>query len=106
VHNEVVIKKVVTWVFFDGACQGLRHSLGLGFILHFSESHLVKLKLNLGRSTIDIGEFKAPFFLLKIHVHESVFYLQVFGDSKLVIDWMNWENLITNSSLQQMENQL
>jgi ribonuclease HI len=65
--------------------------LGLGFIIHFSESHLVKIKLNMGQVTNNIGEFKAVFFRLKILVHRSVFYLHIFRDSKLVMDWMNGE---------------
>jgi ribonuclease HI len=94
--SDVVINHLVAWGFFDGACQGPDRSCGVGFILHLSELHFISGKANLGQGTNNLGEFKALFNLLKIVVLRNISNLQVFGDSKLVIDWMKKEAQVTN----------
>lgn len=77
-HSDVVIDQSVAWGFFDGACQGLDRSCSVDFILHLSKLH---------------------FNLLKTAVNRNISDLQVFGDSKLVNDWMKREAEVTNLGL-------
>jgi ribonuclease HI len=104
--SDVVINHSVAWGFFDGACQAPDRSCGIGFIFHLSEFHFISGKANLGQGTNNLGEFKALFNLLKIVVLRNISNLQVFRDSKLVIDWMKKKTQVTNLGLQLIAPQL
>jgi hypothetical protein len=94
VHNhpslvvEVEIDKSIAWGFFYGACQEPDKTCGLGLILHYSDSHFVQGKANMGQGTNNLDEFNAFLALFKMSMYKDVLALQVFRDSKLVIDWM------------------
>jgi len=78
----------------------------MGFILHHFELHFISGKANLGQRTNNLGEFKGLFNLPKIVVHMNISDLQVFRDSKLVIDWRKREAQVTNPSLHSITLQL
>lgn len=92
--------------FFDGACQGGTPICSVGFILHFSENHYIVRKANLGVRTNNLGEFSALYALLKCATDENVQQSQLFGDSELVIMWMQDRVQIGNLGLLQLVNQL
>eukprot|EP01018_Ginkgo_biloba_P034393 Gb_34571 [translate_table: standard] len=85
VVGELQVDRIKSWGFFDGACLGLGQTCSLRFVLQLSESHIIKAKANLGCGTNNVGELKALFFLLKITLDHGIRYLQVFGDSALII---------------------
>jgi ribonuclease HI len=97
--GDLTVDKSIPWSFFDGACQGLGHVCGLGYVLYLSESHFYTGKENLGSGTNNYGEFKALLFLLKSSLNKGLECLQVFGDSTLVVNWMNDELQVQNIGL-------
>jgi len=63
--------------------------VGIGFILHISDIILFHFKGNQGSKTNNRGEFMALFYLLKLALDRGLRNLQVFGDSRVFISWMN-----------------
>lgn len=70
-----VNREVFCWGFFEGVSQGSTYLCGVGFLLHFSDSRLIKGKANLGPGTNNLGEFKALYALLKVALDKGVFLL-------------------------------
>lgn len=77
-----------------------------GFILYFSEKHYFHFKANAGRGTNNSGKFWALFYLLKLMVDRNLLTLQVYGDSLLVIQWMNAEVQVQDIGLYLIADQL
>jgi ribonuclease HI len=97
--EAVDINMNMAWGFFEGACQGQRRICGLGFILFFLDSHFVTGKANMASGTKNQGELKALFALLKCDLSWDVLALQVMGDSKFTVDWMNDVTCLENLDL-------
>jgi len=64
----------------DGACQGLRRTCRLGYVLNLSNNHYFKAKANLGQGTNNLGEFKALLFLMNSTLDEGIKKLQYFSN--------------------------
>ena len=84
--GDFQVDKTTPWGLFDGPFQGQAMTIGILFSLHISESHYFLFKANMGRGTNNVGEFMALFYQLKIALEKGLSYLQVFGDSLLVIN--------------------
>jgi ribonuclease HI len=82
------INKEMAWGFFDVSCQGSVPICGLDFILYMFDTHFFTCEANLGQRTNNKGEFTTLFALLKCVVELNIHQLQVFDDSKSVINWM------------------
>jgi ribonuclease HI len=83
---------------FHGACQGFQ-VCGASAILFLNNSHYFTLKFGAGQGTNNRVEFYALWILLKVAGEKNVSRLQVLGDSKLLMDWENGKNQITNMAL-------
>jgi ribonuclease HI len=67
--------------------------------LFLDENHYFKGKENLGSGTNNSSEFSALLLLFKCVVENHVNHLQILGDSKLVIQWMQERIHIENLGL-------
>jgi hypothetical protein len=77
----------VAWGYFDGACQGVPGSCGAGIVLYLTFDHFFHLKFKVGLGTNNRGELIALWVLLNFAQDKGIRNIQVFGDSKLVVDW-------------------
>ena len=83
------IDKRIPWVFFDGASQG-DPPLGVsGAVLYISEDKQILIKYGLGHCTNNKVESTALWEVLKSTLTRNIHNLQIFGDSKMVIEWEN-----------------
>lgn len=85
IPKEPVIVLAIAWGFFDGAHQGTSGMWGAGAIFSLESSHIISLKYAAGQGTNN----RAVWFLLKTAANRGIVHLQVFGDSKLLMDWAN-----------------
>jgi ribonuclease HI len=79
----------VSWGFFDSASQGHPPRCNVGVVLHFSSSHYVRIKYSPSRGTNTRAEFIGLWTLLEFINKKGIKKVQIFGDSKLVVDWVN-----------------
>jgi len=71
-----------------GAYQGPTMSCDLGINFHISQEHLFVGKSNIRSGSNNRNELSSLLSLLTLAINKRVFEVQVFGDSKLCIDWM------------------
>ena len=81
------INKELPWGYFDGAVEGDPSRCGASIVLHLDVRNSIKCKEGLGSSTNNFAETSALRLLLIMALEWGVHLLQVFGDSKIVIDW-------------------
>jgi len=84
---EVDIDRTVPWGFFDGAAQNNR--CGGGAILYLSDSHFFVLSAGLGEGSNNFAELMSLKLLLIFAIEKGCKKLNVFGDSKNVINWIS-----------------
>jgi len=94
---EVDIDRSVPWGFFDGAAQNNR--CGGGAILHLSDSHFFVLSAGLGEGSNNFAELMSLKLLLIFAIEKGCKKLNVFGDSKNVINWISMTQECRNRSL-------
>jgi len=75
------------WAYFDGAAQ--EEGCGGGAILHISERHSYSLIMGLIRGTNNFAEHSAALHIIRFALEKNCHALQLFGDSKIVCDWLN-----------------
>lgn len=75
------------WAYFDGSAQ--EAGCGGGSILHLNASHKFKIHINLGRGTNNFAELCTAKHLIYFALEHHCRHLQLFGDSKIVCDWLN-----------------
>ena len=74
-------------VFFYGATT---LSLGgVGVVLYISHTHFYSLKIGCGSSTNTRAELLALWGFIHITCAMGLSQLKVFGDSKIIINWIN-----------------
>ena len=73
--------------FFDGAAAG--NSGGAGFVILMSPSYFISYSLGCGRSTNTRSELLALWALLLVAIHLGIPLISVFGDSQVIISWVN-----------------
>ena len=96
------INKVVPWDFFDGASQGDPPLGGLGGVLYFLDKHKLQANFAPGHCTNNKAELVALHLILNLAINNNITPLQVYGNSKMVIDWVNRNNQINAPHLQQL----
>lgn len=84
---EENINVEIPWGYFDGAAEGDPVRCGGGIVLHLDDHNSVYCKAGLGSGTNNFTEISALRLLLITALEWGVHSLQVFGDSKIVIDW-------------------
>jgi ribonuclease HI len=85
---EEVIDQSQPWDFFDGASQNNGESCGGGVVLFLTQNHYFKISMGLGPGTNNRAELMALKLLLLFVVDKNISSLQIFGDSLLVISWI------------------
>jgi len=75
------------WAYFDGfaqeeGCEG-------GAILNLFVSHSLHIQMGLGGGTNNFAELFSAKFLIQYALQTQCRDLQLFGDSKIVCDWIN-----------------
>ena len=80
---------MVPWDFFDGASQGDPPLGGSGGVIYFSDKHKVQAKFSPGHCTNNKAELEVLHTVLNLDMNNIISQLQVFGDSKMVVDWVN-----------------
>jgi len=90
--------------FFDGAAQ--MNCGGCGFLLLVSENHSFKGRLAVEESTNNFSELVAAWALLFWARHIFIRELRLFGDSRVVIDWLNNQATIHSINLQHWCNKI
>ena len=73
--------------FFNGAAAG--NIGGVGFVLLLSDSHTLGFSLGCGRSTNTRAELLTLWALLVVSKHSGIPLLTIFGDSLVIINWVN-----------------
>lgn len=86
-----VIDHSLPWAYFDGSAQEL--GCGGGAILHLSDTHSFKIQMGLGRGTNNYAEFLTAKFLIQYALHKHCTHLQLFGDSRLIVNWINKKHI-------------
>eukprot|EP00253_Pinus_taeda_P017857 PITA_17857 len=77
----------IPWAFFDGAANS--QSCGGGIIIHLSEHHLYKIKAGLGAGTNNFAELITLRHLLHFALIHHCNSINIFGDSQIIINWIN-----------------
>lgn len=75
------------WAFFDGVAN--QNGCDGGFILYINEVHYYKVKLGLGARTNNYGELITLRHLFHFTLGHHCTNLNIFGDSKIIINWFN-----------------
>ena len=81
------MNKNIPWAFFDGASQNL--TCGGGATLYLNPNHYFKISMGLGFGTNNYVELMTLKLLLCFAIERNCKKLQVFGDSTVVINWIN-----------------
>ena len=82
------------WAFFDGASQGDPPLGGDGAVIFFSTTEKKKIKYAMGQASNNKAELSALWATLRVAQNSQIQEIQIFGDSKVVIDWENEQNNI------------
>ena len=102
-HRKIialVINKSTAWPFFDGASQGDLAIGGAGGVICITDSKKITYKLGMGRATKTRAELMAHWATLKIEKYKQIANLNIYGDSKTVIEWAQERNTIQAPHLQ------
>ena len=82
-----LVNRNTPWAFFDGASQN--SICGGGACLFLNQSHYFQISLGLGTGTNNYAELMTLKLLLCFAIERNCRQLQVFGDSMVVINWIN-----------------
>jgi len=85
--KQVNIDKSKPWAFFDGSAQDVG-CFG-GAILYLNDTHCYKIQINLGRGTNNFAELSTAKHIIHFAIQKHCSHLQLFGDSKIVCNWLN-----------------
>lgn len=96
----------IPWGFFDGASPGHPPICGAGAILYLSKMHYYTIRYVPGMGSNNKAELTALCALLFHAEMIKLKKLQVFGDSQLVIDWINGKASFQVRRLQPLMNQI
>lgn len=100
VISVLPINKNEPWAFFDGASQGTPALGGAGGVLDMPDTSKICIKFAPGRGTNSKAELSALWAVLKTAQRKNVLRIQLYGDSKMVIDWANGKSQIKAPQLQ------
>lgn len=74
------IKKTGFWAYFNSAAHGDPSEEGSGGVLHLSETHYIKYKAALSRSSNNKAELMALKLIFSLAVENGVQKIQIMGD--------------------------
>ena len=77
------------WAFFDGAARGEPVRCGGGILLHFDSENFIHISVGFVSGTNNYAETSALRLLLIKALEWGIRSIQIFGDSKLTINWEN-----------------
>jgi len=83
------VDKSKPWDFFDGATISSSQKSGGGALLTLLDTHFFTLKIDLGKGTNNLAKLMAIIFLITFSIEKGVTSIQIFGDSQLIINWLN-----------------
>lgn len=86
-HAPPPIDRNTPWAFFDGAAN--QQGCGGRFILYINDQHFYKVKMGLGVGTNNFAELITLQHLLHFSLGHHCINLNIFGDSKIIINWFN-----------------
>ena len=87
--RALVINSEIPWAYFDGASQGEPPLGGAGAVVYFSTKKKMLAKYATGQATNNMSEISALWETLKVVSSNQIQDIQIFGDSKVVVDWVN-----------------
>lgn len=87
--TPLLIDKSHPWGFFDGASQVNSSLYGVGGIIFFKPNHYISFSARLGNGTNNFVKIMALKLLLTLAKDRRMDQIQVFGDSKVIINWIN-----------------
>ena len=73
-------------------------------MLYFFDKHKIQVKFSLGHCTNNKAELAALHLVLNLVINNNITQMQVFGDSKMVVDWVKRKIQINAPHLQQLLN--
>eukprot|EP00253_Pinus_taeda_P033161 PITA_33161 len=97
---EMQITEGIPWAFFDGASQN--NKAGAGLVINETPSHVLKASVGLGTGTNNFVELLALKFLICWLIQRRTLTIQIFGDSQIVIRWVNGQSTCNNQLLKQI----
>ena len=86
---EEIITQNIPWGYFDGASQGSPTTCNGGCILYLSDTCYFKLKAGQGQGSNNYAEVLALKLHLLFALEKDCRSIQVFGDLKLIINWVS-----------------
>ena len=92
--REPKINREIPWAFFDGASQGEPPLGGAGAVINVTANRKIMIKYAMGQATNSRAELSALWATMKVAYSNQIQDIQIFGDSKVVIDWANGRNNI------------
>ena len=96
------INREIPWAFFDEASQGEPPLGGVGAVIHVTSKRKIMIKYAMGQATNSKAELSALWATMKLAYSNQIQDIQIFGDSKVVIDWENGRNKIRVPYLQHL----
>ena len=91
IHRSIqteFIRESVPWAYFDGAAD-LNGRCGAGLVIHITPEKSFRASIGLGQGTNNFAELKALHHLLCWLSLKQLRQVQIFGDSKNVVNWFN-----------------
>ena len=86
----------MAWYFFDGVVVGLSCIGGARGMICLSHFLWFKFSAKFGLVTNNITYFFSIHMTMKLAIHLKIKHLQVYGDSLLVVEWLNNKILSKN----------
>ena len=82
------INESFPWAYFDGASDD-NDTCGAGLVIHFSTENSLRASVGLGQGSNNFAELKALHLLLCWLISKQINQIQIFGDSRNVVNWFN-----------------
>ena len=80
------VNKEMSWAFFNGASQGDPLLGGAGAVIFLPSTKKMKIKFATGQASNNKAELSALWATLKVAKSTHIQEIQIYGDSKVVID--------------------
>ena len=99
--NEVINLNVL-WSYFDGATHGEPRVCGIEDLLNLSENHWFRFQVGLGHGSnnfIDLSDLR---LLLCLAMEKGLDGIHIFGDTQIIVNWINGKNIIHNLLLESL----
>jgi ribonuclease HI len=75
--------------FFDGVAQLNTRKSGPGGVLYFTKFHWITIEYGLRSQTNNLAKIKSMIILMTITLEVGVRHMNIYGDSKPIISYMN-----------------